>query len=139
MTDTSDILHATTIAVAGKGVLIRGQSGTGKSALALALLARGADLIADDRTQIDRVGDALIARAPDAIAGLIEARYVGLINVPAVGPTPLALVIDMDRIEQDRLPHVHSQTVLGVPLPCLHKAETPHFHDAVLLYMRGNL
>ena len=65
-------LHGSAVAFAGRGVLILGGAGTGKSALALALIGRGAALVADDRVEIERRGGALIASAPAALAGLIE-------------------------------------------------------------------
>ena len=84
------ILHATTVSVAGRGLLILGPSGAGKSALALELISRGAVLVADDRTQVVVEGDTLTASVPTAIAGLIEARGVGLLRTPealeVVGP-----------------------------------------------------
>ena len=59
------IMHASCVAVQGKGVLILGPSGAGKSSLALQLMALGADLVADDRTEISVQNGAAIARSPD--------------------------------------------------------------------------
>ncbi len=64
--------HASCVAYGGRGVLILGASGRGKSALALRLMALGAVLVADDRTDLCREGDSVMARAPDAIKGMIE-------------------------------------------------------------------
>ena len=139
MTSESAILHATCVAVDGRGVLITGPSGAGKSALAIELIARGATLVADDRTRVRFANGDLIAEPPDTIQGLIEARQVGLIKVPFAPFAPLRLAIAMGETETQRLPDDHSMQVLGHTLPCLHKSETSHFPSAVLLYIKGNL
>ena len=137
MTDSSDLLHATTVAIAGRAVLIIGPSGAGKSALALQLLALGAELVADDRTEVRRDGDQIIATVPDTIAGKIEARGVGILDVAAAGPTPVVLVVDLAQRETQRLPQAHIHELLGVTLPCLHNAVGVHFPSAILLYMKS--
>ncbi len=134
-TDASQVVHASTVAVAGRAVLIRGASGSGKSALALHLLALGAGLVADDRTVVTRDAGQLIADAPATLHGLIEARGVGILKCPAVGPAPLALIVDMDRPEPERLPDWHQETVLDVALPVLRNPDAPHFPSAILLYL----
>ena len=78
------LFHASCVAWQGRGALILGRSGAGKSALALQLMALGADLVSDDRTELLAEADALTARAPATIQGLIEARGVGLMRVPFV-------------------------------------------------------
>ena len=137
MSTTSELLHATTVAIAGRGVLIIGPSGAGKSALALQLIALGAQLVADDRTQVNRTANQIIATAPKTIANKIEARGVGILKVGAAGPTPVELVIDLAQNEKQRLPQAHTHDVLGVTLPCLHNAVGVHFPSAVLLYMKS--
>jgi len=139
MTEISEIVHATTVSIDGKGVLIVGPSGSGKSSLALQLLALGAGLVADDRTQIIQQNQALIASVPSAISGLIEARGVGLITAPYIGPTPLALVVDLSKPEKQRLPETHSHSILGISLRCLHNAPSPHFAAAIWLYVQRTL
>ena len=134
--EEAETVHATTVALDGRGVLIRGAAGTGKSALALALLAQGAQLVADDRTLVWRNGDAVMADAPRAIRGLIEARGVGILGMPPAGPVALDLVVTMDRAEPDRLPPFREATVLGRALPELWNPGTGHFPAAVLLYLR---
>ena len=131
------VLHATTVAVDGQGVLITGPSGSGKSALALQLIALGARLVADDRTEVRRTAEGLTAEAPATIAGLIEARGLGLIRLPPAGPTPLRLVVDLARVEEKRLPEPHEAAVEGLTLPCLHRVDGPHFPSAILLYLKG--
>ncbi len=135
--EPGEILHASCIALAGRGVLIRGASGTGKSALALQLMALGAGLVADDRVIVKRAGARLIASCPPAIAGRIEARFVGLLRADAVGPVPLALVVDLDRAETERLPPHRRTSVLGLELALLHNVGTGHFPAAIRQYLVG--
>jgi HPr kinase/phosphorylase len=74
------------------GVLLLGASGTGKSDLALRLIERGALLVADDRCELFMEGDAIRARAPAALAGLIEVRGLGIMALPCAGEARIALV-----------------------------------------------
>jgi HPr kinase/phosphorylase len=133
----AEIFHATAIAHAGRGVLITGASGSGKSGLALQLMALGAGLVADDRTRLWRVEDEIMADVPETIRGQIEARCVGILRAPAVGPVPVALVIDMDRVETKRLPPERGTRILGRDLPMLRKVENPCFPATILLYLEG--
>ena len=131
------MLHASCVALNGRAALILGGSGRGKSGLALELMALGAGLVADDRVVLRRQGEALIARPPAAIAGRIEARFVGILNAAPAGPAELALVVDLDTEERDRLPPRRSASLLGISLPLLHNSETRHFPAAILQYLRA--
>ncbi len=83
------------------GVLLRGESGAGKSVLALTLLdrweGRGLDalLLSDDRVDLAAEGSGLVMRAPDSIAGKIELRGRGIVERPTMAQAPLHLVIDL--------------------------------------------
>lgn len=113
-------VHGTSVALEGDGLLLRGPSGSGKSDLALRLVDGGARLVADDQTEIRRVGAELHLAAPATIAGLIEVRGVGILCVPAVASAPLRLVVDLVPPERiDRLPEPHFCTLLGVSVPLL--------------------
>jgi HPr kinase/phosphorylase len=117
VTDTL-LQHATVVTIDGEAVLLRGPSGSGKSDLALRLIDRGAQLVADDQTLLRREGDRVLASAPPAIAGLIEIRGVGLIRVPAAAVAPLMLIADlMASSDIERMPEWRSETVLGVAVP----------------------
>ncbi|WP_299852088.1 HPr kinase/phosphorylase [uncultured Roseovarius sp.] len=133
--DTSP-LHATTVAHAGRAALIQGPAGSGKSGLALQMIAMGARLVADDRTVIRRRGDQVIAEAPDSLRGQIEARGVGILAAPPAGPTPVALIIDMTVEETERLPPLRETELLGVILPLQRKVNMPHFPVAILAYLK---
>ncbi len=106
-------LHATAVAVDGRGCLITGASGSGKSTLALEMLALGAELVADDRVDIRKSAGALMLSAPAPIAGLIEARGVGILRLPARTEAPLALIVDLDAAEGERLPAARCRELLG--------------------------
>ncbi|MEO0372988.1 MAG: HPr kinase/phosphatase C-terminal domain-containing protein [Pseudomonadota bacterium] len=132
-----ETLHASCVALDGRAVLIRGASSSGKSGLALNLMAMGAELVADDRTQVWRDGNTLMADAPDRLRGLIEARDVGILRVPSAGPKPIAFVINMDEVETDRLPEHRQTQLLGHPITVLRKSTLPHFPATIIAYLRG--
>ena len=114
------LVHGTTVALEGEGVLLRGPSGGGKSDLALRLIDGGARLIADDQTELARVADGLLARSPASIAGRMEVRGIGILRVPTVPSALLRLVIDLvvpDRVE--RLPEPQFCDYLQCSLPLL--------------------
>ncbi len=133
-------VHASTVACERNGqspgaVLITGPSGSGKSSLALCLMALGARLIADDQTILIRDVTGILTRAPAATRGLIEARGVGLLHADPLPEAALVLVIDLGQIESDRLPPFRSIDLLGLTLPLLHKVEYGHFPAAILHYI----
>ncbi|KFE33987.1 HPr kinase/phosphorylase [Thioclava atlantica] len=131
-------VHASVVALdPGRGVLIRGASGAGKSALALRLMAYGAHLVADDRVDLSVEDGALIARAPAAIAGRIEARGVGILNAEALERARIILCVDLDRIETDRLPTCRKDSLLGVELPLVLRVQHDHFDVAILQWLKG--
>lgn len=130
-------IHASAVAIGGRGLLIQGPPGSGKSALALALMGQGARLVADDRV-ILRVADGrLIAECPAAILGRIEARGLGILRADAAGPVPLAQVIDLGRTETERLPPWRTITLSGVTLPLALGPHGPHLASALMQLMRG--
>jgi HPr kinase/phosphorylase len=113
-------VYGTSVAVGGEGILLRGVSGSGKSDLALRLVDQGAKLVADDQTELDRVGATLEMSAPPELAGLIEVRGLGIVSVPHVPRAVLRLVVDLapgDRI--DRLPEPRRCTLEGLSFPLL--------------------
>lgn len=77
----SDSVHGGLISIYGKGVLIRGESGMGKSEIALELIKRGHLLVADDRVDCFRIHNKIIGKAPELLNGMLEIRGIGIINV----------------------------------------------------------
>lgn len=137
MTAPGQILHATCVAVDGRGLLITGPSGAGKSALAIRLLALGADLVSDDQTAVRASMGYVHASCPSPrIGGLIEARGIGLLHAPTVESTVLGLVVDLSQAETERLPPFRSLAILGCDLPLVLRVQSDHFAEALLLYLR---
>ena len=93
---TGQLHQATCVAIGGRGLLIEGPPGSGKSSLALALIDRGARLVGDDGVQLDLQGGRLHASPPPVIAGKLEVRNVGIIDLPVIANVPLALVLALD-------------------------------------------
>ncbi len=112
-------LHGSAVAVGGCGCLITGRSASGKSTLAIEMLALGAELVADDRVDIRLAGERLLLSAPAPIAGLVEARGVGILRLPARAEVPLALLVDLDEAERERLPEARRRKLLGVACPLI--------------------
>lgn len=132
------ILHASTIALDGLGLLILGPSGCGKSTLAINLLARGAKLVSDDQTCVVATATGLAARCPTpALAGVIEARGLGLLRADHILEAALVLAIDLGRDEPDRLPPRRILRLLERELPLVLRPQNPHLADALVLWLRG--
>jgi serine kinase of HPr protein (carbohydrate metabolism regulator) len=118
-------IHATCIRIAraGKpfgapasaGVLILGRSGRGKSDLALRLIALGAELVSDDRTDLAAIGNRLVATPPKTIAGLLEVRGIGIARMKHARRAAVVLVVDLDA-KPKRLPGIrHYVPPLALP------------------------
>jgi len=120
-------VHATCVALrAGKrwrAVLLRGPSGAGKSDLALRLIEAGGRLVADDQTHVAKIGRALIASPPPALAGRIEARGVGILELPRsqllARAQVVLLVVLVAQGRIDRLPEPAHETLQEIELPRL--------------------
>lgn len=137
MSDQSTQLHAGCVAVDGRGLLITGPSGSGKSALALQLMAFGARLVSDDRTVLTLRDGRLHATCPPAIRGMIEARGLGILNVDAVDGADVVLAVDLGKEESERLPPHRSVTYLGRTVDLVQAQRNPHFPAALLAYLKG--
>jgi serine kinase of HPr protein (carbohydrate metabolism regulator) len=111
-----EIVHASCVAIGGRGVLLGGRSGAGKSDLALRLIDRGAELVSDDYTELRCVGETVLAQAPERIAGKIEARGVGLVELPETARVPVCLCVDLDSTPE-RLPEAATVRLAGVEIP----------------------
>lgn len=133
MSDAATI-HACAVLYQGRGVLVRGASGAGKSRLVLDLLddaaTRGHDaaLIADDRVLLEAAHGRLVARAPRIIAGRIELRGLGIVRLPHEEAGVIALVVDIEETLPPRMPEDEARfvRVSGVSLPFLHLWRDDH-------------
>lgn len=110
MTQAASV-HASAVLVGTRAVLIRGPSGAGKSRLAFDLILAGrsgqlppAILVGDDRVHLDTVGEQLWVRPAPELAGLIEIRGLGIRRCEFAGEAVVALVVDLDAADAERLP-----------------------------------
>jgi serine kinase of HPr protein (carbohydrate metabolism regulator) len=116
---SAETVHASTIASEGRAVLITGPSGAGKSDLTLRLLDRGFTLVSDDQTIVRKDGERLLASAPPNIAGKLEIRGIGIVEMATVGDVPVALLVELTS-EIQRLPDDSlERPILGVSLPLI--------------------
>lgn len=116
---SSETLHASCVLKEGRAILISGRSGSGKSDLALRLIDRGASLVSDDYTIVRRIGGQLLASAPPNIAGKLEIRGIGIVELPPSGDAPVCIMVDLNR-EVERMPAAAGPVVVaGVSVPVI--------------------
>ncbi len=134
-------VHASAVLVGPRTVLIRGPSASGKSRLALELLEaartgalRFARLVADDRVYLEALGGRLLARSPEALAGLIEVRGVGVLRTAHEACGVIGLVVDLAAPDAARLPNADTRRteISGIDLPRLPVAKDSAALPAVL-------
>jgi serine kinase of HPr protein (carbohydrate metabolism regulator) len=116
----SDTVHASCVAIDGNAILLFGPSGSGKSDLALRLVDRGAQLVSDDYTILTlRADGVLTSDAPPNIAGKIEIRGIGIVEIPCVRHIPVRLALQLTS-EVERLPLTAlTVCIIGVDLPLM--------------------
>jgi len=114
---TAKKFHSTSVVIEDLGLLIRGQSGSGKSDLALRLIDSGATLISDDLTICKKIGDYLYLYPHSNTKGLLEVREIGIMTVPYVENIKLTLVVELVEEEFERIPGMMSCSILGMKFP----------------------
>jgi HPr kinase/phosphorylase len=121
-------IHASAVLVGARGLLIRGDSGAGKSQLVLRLISAAAEgrlafarLVADDRVFVAAVHGRLVARPPRELAGLLEIRGLGIRRLPYESAAVIRLVVDLAAAATERMPAAAATEteIEGVRLPRL--------------------
>jgi hypothetical protein len=116
-------IHATTVSLDGRGVVLRGPSGSGKSDLAVRLINEGALLVADDQTVLFIEGGRLKAQPPIEIAGKMEVRGIGIVTMGPPAIVPVFLLIDMtDPADVPRMADFVPVELVGQKIPRIHLA-----------------
>lgn len=140
-------VHATAVARYGskgwRGVLLTGPSGSGKSDMALRLIARGWRLIADDYCEVWAADGSVWATAPTRIAGRLEARGLGIVPFPALTVSRIVLVVACGQFQVERLPEWGVELTAGLALPRMaidiRPASAPDTLEAALRVTLGRL
>ena len=113
-------IHATVVSIDGHGVVLRGDSGSGKSDLALRLIGGGAVLVADDRCDLSSTETDVIASPPKEIAGLLEVRGLGVYRFEYRKDASVRLVVDMVEAGSiERLPVATGCDEWGPEIPAI--------------------
>ncbi len=128
------VLHASAVAFDGRALLITGKSGSGKSSLAIELIAIGGTLVADDRVVLTSQEDGLWLDVPEPLRNRVEARGIGILSCPTK-PAFATAIVDLDHVETARMPEPHSTVLQGFELPVLRKVESPAFAAMLRLYL----
>ena len=126
-------LHGSAVAYKDRGLIVTGDSGTGKSSLTTELIAHGAGLVADDWVVIERGrAGGLVMSAPKPIAGLLELRGIGLVRLPYTDQAPLTCIVDLNREPAERLPRLQERRFLGVSYPVICGKGRPGLASALM-------
>lgn len=132
-----DAVHGTAVALNGHALLFLGPSGSGKSSLALQMMALGAALVSDDLVWLSEAEEQVMLGIPPQASGprAIEARGFGLLNARVTDPSPLCAIIDMSQCATDRLPAEKRVQVGPICVPLFHKVDTPSFPAVLRQYL----
>lgn len=144
---TQQTISGVMVCLYGKGILLRGPSGIGKSECALKLLDRGHQLLSDDAVTIEKSDNQIIASAPELLSGRINVRELGIIHVEQhFGVQALCkkhrvdliieLVSEKSKQSLNVLPLEYAtQTLLGIEIPCVQLTPSPQRDIALLIEM----
>ena len=134
-------VHGSCVELCGRGALVIGKSGAGKSSLAIELVSLGASLVGDDQVVLSEDDGIVVARALSRTSGpkpgAIEARQIGILEAPVCERVALMVVIDLDRPESSRLPRARTILLGKTPVPLLHGQCVNGLGPAVALILRS--
>ena len=111
--------QATCVTIGGRGLLIEGPPGSGKSSLALALIERGALLIGDDSLLIEAQRDTLAVYPHPKTMGLLEVRNLGLLTFPYCDEAEAHLIVALDEAAPRYVETAEQAERAGVALPLI--------------------
>ena len=141
MSGAAQRLHASCVAVGPRAALITGPTGSGKSSLAIQLIAMGARLVSDDQTHVSTRDQKVIARPPETLAGLLEMRGIGLVKLDYQAQAEVVLVVDMSTGAADpsvpRLPQLRKTTLGYVAVPLIPGKNRPHLAYETMVCLRA--
>lgn len=141
-------LHGVFMDVSGFGVLLRGQSGIGKSEMALGLINRGHRLVADDAVDLKLIGtETLIGSCPPLLQDFLEVRGLGILNIRVMfgdnaikDSKRLQLIVKMATFNDEELKHIDRlhgmyriESILGIEVPEVTIPVAPGRNLAVLI------
>ncbi|MEM7296563.1 MAG: serine kinase [Pseudomonadota bacterium] len=132
------LLHASAVALEGRGIVIAGASGAGKSSLTLAIMALGGRLVADDRVLVSRreCDKVLIGVAPAELTGQIEAYGIGILSAECA-PAPLLLAVELGEVLAPRHPEPEMLALCGARIPLVRTCYSPYLAAAVVQRLRS--
>ncbi|MEC8265700.1 MAG: HPr kinase/phosphatase C-terminal domain-containing protein [Pseudomonadota bacterium] len=110
-------LHSTSVVIEDAGVIIIGNSGSGKSDLALRLIDSGATLISDDVTLLKKNEESIFLFPPLETKGLLEVREIGIMTVPYIDNIKLMLIVELVEKEVERLPKKKFSKLMNLNIP----------------------
>ncbi len=111
------LIYGTAVAFGAGAVLLRGPSGVGKSDLALRLIEVGGCLVADDQILLRDMSGAVMVGPPPNLAGCLEVRGIGILNLPYQETARLRLIIDLTQGPIARLPEISHDVLIDHPIP----------------------
>ena len=123
----------------GSGVLIVGSSGSGKSSLAINLLALGSKLVADDQCELVKKNNRFSVSKPASLPNSIEIRGIGLVSVPMVVETSLDWVVNMDEAETQRMPDLQFTEIDGYRIPTIFGKNMDGLASRIYVLVRNKL
>ncbi|HET6461849.1 MAG TPA: hypothetical protein VFG29_13805 [Syntrophales bacterium] len=140
-------MHGTLVNVSGFGVLLTGDSGTGKTECALELVERGHRWVADDAVEVERRGDSLYGRSHELVKCLINTRSRGIVDAEELlcqqtmlDDSVINLIVELKKTDDDRGQGIYkeekSRDIMGVKLPCM---ELPGFPETRKIYRHVEL
>ncbi|MFQ5623780.1 MAG: HPr kinase/phosphorylase [Paracoccaceae bacterium] len=118
-------------------MLIRGASGSGKSTLAVQMIALGCDLVADDRVRLQRIDGQVVASAPRALSGLVEARGIGILMAQVRDRAVLRYVVDLDLPPRARYPETGFTDILGIDVELIGGSGIYGLPSTLMVLLRG--